>query len=140
MKVGGDHKRDVGADSTLDIGEGTDIPVYDIEWALPADILANVVVGDRADSTESVSYIDRAARQQTGDLNVMLDTANWDEIERATSAIETALGAGQIILKVYEGEFDVEIKPDETPITVADLKAHEYIDEKLNLTLYISIK
>lgn len=35
------------------------------------------------------------ARLQTGDLNGMLDTANWDEIESATSAIETALGDGK---------------------------------------------
>ncbi|MEP2182865.1 DUF4158 domain-containing protein, partial [Roseibium sp.] len=35
------------------------------------------------------------ARLQTGDLNGILDTANWDEIESATSAIETALGDGK---------------------------------------------
>ncbi|WP_420011431.1 Tn3 family transposase [Tateyamaria sp.] len=35
------------------------------------------------------------ARLQTGDLNGMLGTANWDEIESATSAIETALGEGK---------------------------------------------
>lgn len=35
------------------------------------------------------------ARLQTGDLNGMLDTANWDQIEDATSAIETALGDGK---------------------------------------------
>ncbi len=35
------------------------------------------------------------ARLQTGDLNGMLATANWDQIENATSAIETALGDGK---------------------------------------------
>lgn len=35
------------------------------------------------------------ARLQTGDLNGMLDSANWDQIEEATSSIETALCEGK---------------------------------------------
>ena len=35
------------------------------------------------------------ARLQTGDLGGMLESANWDQIEEATSSIETALGEGK---------------------------------------------
>ncbi len=35
------------------------------------------------------------ARLQTGDLNGMLESASWDQIEDATSSIESALGEGK---------------------------------------------
>ncbi|KRG71456.1 3'(2'),5'-bisphosphate nucleotidase CysQ [Pseudoxanthomonas dokdonensis] len=39
--------------------------------------------------------------------------------------------AGQAILKVYEGDFAVEHKADESPLTAADLAAHRVINEGL---------
>lgn len=42
-------------------------------------------------------------------------------------AIKAALNAGNEILKIYETNFSVEIKNDNTPVTIADKKASETI-------------
>ncbi|SHI84486.1 3'(2'), 5'-bisphosphate nucleotidase [Dethiosulfatibacter aminovorans DSM 17477] len=44
---------------------------------------------------------------------------------------ETAYSAGRIILEIYEGDFVVEYKNDNSPLTMADKKANEYIVEVL---------
>ncbi len=41
--------------------------------------------------------------------------------------IEIAVGAGAKILDVYNSDFDVEHKADESPLTAADLAAHKFI-------------
>src|SRR5690554_3965592 len=43
-------------------------------------------------------------------------------------AIEAALKAGTSILKVYETDFDVEIKGDKSPLTLADNHANDVIN------------
>lgn len=43
------------------------------------------------------------------------------------TALEAARRAGEIILRYYHGEFAVELKPDQTPVTVADREAEEVI-------------
>jgi len=43
------------------------------------------------------------------------------------TAIEAAKAAEQIIEKYYAGEFDVEIKPDQSPVTIADIETEETI-------------
>lgn len=43
------------------------------------------------------------------------------------TALEAARRAGEIILRCYHGEFEVELKPDQTPVTVADREAEEVI-------------
>ena len=43
----------------------------------------------------------------------------------------TALTAGMEILKVYDTDFEVENKADESPLTLADQKAHEAIVAQL---------
>lgn len=40
--------------------------------------------------------------------------------------------AGQEILKIYDSEFDVETKADDSPLTAADQAAHELITRSLN--------
>lgn len=40
---------------------------------------------------------------------------------------KTAYFAGRIILEIYEGDFVVEYKEDNSPLTRADMKANEYI-------------
>ncbi|WP_316859437.1 inositol monophosphatase family protein [uncultured Cohaesibacter sp.] len=41
--------------------------------------------------------------------------------------VEAALCASEIILDIYETEFDVEMKTDNSPVTLADQKAEEII-------------
>lgn len=45
---------------------------------------------------------------------------------------KTAYLAGSIILEIYEGDFSVEYKEDNSPLTQADKKANEYIVNILN--------
>ena len=47
-------------------------------------------------------------------------------------ALRAAKAAGDAILTVYRGEFDVEYKEDRSPLTVADRKAHAVIKECLS--------
>ncbi len=50
-------------------------------------------------------------------------------------AIETAVHAGSIIMDIYENKnMEVEIKPDDSPVTIADKKASEYIENVLEHT------
>lgn len=46
----------------------------------------------------------------------------------------TALKAGKAILSVYDTDFEVESKTDESPLTLADQKAHNVICEELECT------
>ena len=43
------------------------------------------------------------------------------------TAIEAAKAAQQVIEKYYDGEFTVEIKPDQSPVTIADIETEEAI-------------
>ena len=47
------------------------------------------------------------------------------------SALAAAEAAAQEILRYYRGDFEVELKADQTPVTVADRKAEEIIREIL---------
>ncbi len=49
-------------------------------------------------------------------------------------AISAAIKAGAEILKVYEGDFGFESKADSSPLTVADLHAHNVIKQSLEGT------
>ncbi|MDD3645893.1 MAG: 3'(2'),5'-bisphosphate nucleotidase CysQ [Candidatus Gracilibacteria bacterium] len=53
-------------------------------------------------------------------------------------AKKIVLVAGKEIMKIYEGDFDVEIKEDNSPITIADKKANEIILKELENT-YIPV-
>jgi 3'(2'), 5'-bisphosphate nucleotidase len=46
-------------------------------------------------------------------------------------AIEAAITAGQAILKIYETDFTVAHKPDQSPLTLADSESHRIIVERL---------
>lgn len=49
-----------------------------------------------------------------------------------TIAIEAALAAGKAIMQIYgEGDFQIEAKADESPLTIADKKANDIINEFL---------
>ena len=48
------------------------------------------------------------------------------------SCLVIAEAAGEKILEVYEGEFEVQSKDDHTPLTAADLAAHDHITEALS--------
>jgi 3'(2'), 5'-bisphosphate nucleotidase len=47
------------------------------------------------------------------------------------SAINTAYEAGLVIMEVYQNEFDVEYKSDNSPLTLADKRAHDLISSRL---------
>jgi len=51
--------------------------------------------------------------------------------EHLDSVIDIAQDAGDIILQVYRGDFDVEIKGDGTPLTLADQRSHNLICSRL---------
>jgi 3'(2'), 5'-bisphosphate nucleotidase len=50
------------------------------------------------------------------------------------TALQTAFRAGKAIMAVYNEPFEVEYKSDNSPLTVADLKAHKIIAEGLKNT------
>ena len=58
----------------------------------------------------------------------MTDHSLKDLLDRITAI---AKDAGQIILEVYGGEFEVEYKENESPLTLADKRAHETIARSL---------
>src|SRR5436305_1331394 len=51
--------------------------------------------------------------------------------ELLTISVKAAIEAGKKILEVYENEFDVEIKKDNSPLTEADKRSHLTIKDML---------
>lgn len=47
-------------------------------------------------------------------------------------ALEAAESARQLIMSYYDGEFDIEIKSDQTPVTIADRGAEQLIRETVS--------
>lgn len=47
------------------------------------------------------------------------------------SCVEIAESAGEIILDIYHGDFDIQSKQDNTPLTTADMAAHFHIVKAL---------
>jgi histidinol-phosphatase len=54
-----------------------------------------------------------------------------DPKEFLSVALEAARAARELILSYYNGEFDIEIKSDQTPVTVADRGAEQIIRETI---------
>lgn len=52
-------------------------------------------------------------------------------MELITHALEAALKASKVIMKYYEGEIEVELKADESPVTIADKEADKIIRQVL---------
>jgi 3'(2'), 5'-bisphosphate nucleotidase len=50
------------------------------------------------------------------------------------TAIEAAMAAGEAILKVYDSEFSIARKDDNSPLTLADMQAHQTIVTHLKAT------
>lgn len=51
--------------------------------------------------------------------------------ELLLDAVDAAVQAGKVILEVYETDFGVETKEDNSPLTVADMRSHEIIKARL---------
>lgn len=49
-------------------------------------------------------------------------------------AIQAAIDAGAVIMRIYNNEFAVEYKADESPLTLADQEADDLIQERLKTT------
>jgi len=47
-------------------------------------------------------------------------------------ALDAAGAARELILSYYNGDFEIEIKSDQTPVTVADRGAERLIREKIS--------
>ena len=54
-----------------------------------------------------------------------------NETDLLHQAIKAAKDAGEIILKVYENDFEVQYKKDNSPLTIADQKANQIIEKYL---------
>lgn len=54
--------------------------------------------------------------------------------ELTYQALITAIGAGKKILGIYNSDYSVEQKADDSPLTTADKKSHEHIIEHLKNT------
>jgi 3'(2'), 5'-bisphosphate nucleotidase len=63
-----------------------------------------------------------------------MSLASKNEIQWLTVAIEGAIAAGKEIMEVYQNDFEVETKADESPLTIADKRAHFKIADYLNQT------
>ena len=48
-------------------------------------------------------------------------------VSRGEQVVALAHRAGEAILEVYAGDFDVTLKGDDSPLTVADLRSHRII-------------
>lgn len=57
--------------------------------------------------------------------------AHSDPCALLTSAIEIAIAAGRRIMEIYESDFAITHKDDNTPLTAADTAAHHLIDAGL---------
>jgi len=57
-----------------------------------------------------------------------------DKIPELDIAIKAAKEAGNAILEIYQGNFEISKKNDDSPITEADLKSNEIIKEILSQT------
>jgi len=55
-----------------------------------------------------------------------------DPKEFLSIALEAAKAARELILSYYNGDFDIEIKSDQTPVTVADRGAEQVIRETIS--------
>ena len=60
------------------------------------------------------------------------DHLTIDPCELLQPAIRLAIAAGSRILEIYESDFSVEEKKDKTPLTAADMAAHEIIESGLS--------
>lgn len=54
--------------------------------------------------------------------------------ENLKIAIKASLEAGEVIMKIYEAPFDVELKDDKSPLTEADKQANDVINSYLKPT------
>lgn len=61
----------------------------------------------------------------------MADPLHSEPCALLTPAIEIAIQAGRKIIEIYESDFAVEHKDDDTPLTAADTAAHHLIDAGL---------
>ena len=64
-------------------------------------------------------------------INLISESMIKKENELLHQAIKAAKAAGEIILSVYEKDFKVEFKNDNSPLTIADQKANDIIEKHL---------
>ncbi len=74
------------------------------------------------------SIINYITWQSTHDSNIMTET---DLKKFLATALSAAKNARELIMSYYSGDFDVEIKADQTPVTVADRGAERIIRETI---------
>ncbi len=64
--------------------------------------------------------------------NTVVQEFTKKDIENLTmQSLRLARKAGERIIQVYENDYEVIIKPDDTPLTTADLEAHQIIADGL---------
>ncbi|MBC8552767.1 MAG: 3'(2'),5'-bisphosphate nucleotidase CysQ [Candidatus Brocadiales bacterium] len=65
-----------------------------------------------------------------------MDTIQYDKLILTT--ILAAKRAGEAILDVYDSDFEVEQKDDKSPLTLADKRSHEIIENVLEQTITVN--
>ncbi|MCR4290469.1 MAG: 3'(2'),5'-bisphosphate nucleotidase CysQ [Candidatus Scalindua sp.] len=65
-----------------------------------------------------------------------MDTIQYDKL--ILTAILAAKRAGEAILDVYDSDFEVEQKDDKSPLTLADKRSHEIIENVLEQTITVN--
>ncbi|KHE91989.1 MAG: 3'(2'),5'-bisphosphate nucleotidase CysQ [Candidatus Scalindua rubra] len=65
-----------------------------------------------------------------------MDTIQYDKLILTT--ILAAKRAGEAILDVYDSDFEVEQKDDKSPLTLADKRSHEIIENVLKQTISVT--
>jgi len=59
---------------------------------------------------------------------------NTDILKMVWLAVKASVPAGEAILKVYDTDFEVDTKSDDSPLTRADMESHNIISEYLEKT------
>lgn len=57
---------------------------------------------------------------------------NMQYSQYATNILQIAIKAGEIIMSYYQNNSKIDIKPDSSPVTEADIAANDYIVSELN--------
>ena len=67
-------------------------------------------------------------------MSLTTSTETMNDTSLLVTALQAAIDAGKQIMEIYNGPFDVEVKSDLSPLTIADRQSHEIIKNALSTT------
>ena len=92
--------------------------------ALPAGILANGLANELELRKQELELRFRELIQNS-DIDFILEKEKIEEIRKEVGLTQEQ--TQDIILQYYHGEFAVELKPDQSPVTIADVQTEQAI-------------